>query len=559
MLLTARRGQSAAALALAMLATFATGSTAFGQGGNFDGFGHLIEPQATPATVTAPSRGHGQADPWGPVHTDHLSLANAAPVLLPFFNNAPVFGLPGTVANQGIWNNTQISGDWGGRRTELARNGYFFDVYTTSAYQDLMSGGLDPGDWFVQNTQMSLNIDTGRAGWWDGGLIHFTTQARYGADPEQTFNSGATVPTYTGLLLPDPLASSTMLPSEYFLVQGLSEHTSFIVGKISDVFIPDQTLFGDSYKFYFANFAFNKNPITTNFYNPTAWAVLGVWAPSKQLAFAAGVLDPNSRAQNLATNAFDRVNLYFTAVASYDIGGLPGQFSPAFNWSNQYQLDLARPFGALAPGQIPQAVGALLGSPDTAGLPINNYNDSCFLIANASQYLYVADRPREVAAKLKSGQPPPRGGRVRSCRLGAAAHQHDHGRRQRGPVRSRPGRVAGLRQRWHRLVHERHQPRPPEPGADVQRRHDQRAERARHGGVLRLRDHAGDPADPQLPAHLEPALGGRSRPHRRRPVDDAGHGRLLNTRRQGHHGPRLPSGSTGFQPVPPWAQGCNTG
>jgi hypothetical protein len=146
------------------------------------------------------------------------------------------FARLGTLAERG--------GDWGGRRTELARNGYFFDVYTTSAYQDLMSGGLDPGDWFVQNTQMSLNIDTGRAGWWDGGLIHFTTQARYGANPEQTFNSGATVPTYTGLLLPDPLASSTMLPSEYFLVQGLSEHTSFIAGKISDIFIPDQTLFG---------------------------------------------------------------------------------------------------------------------------------------------------------------------------------------------------------------------------------------------------------------------------------------------------------------------------
>ena len=71
-------------------------------------------------------------------------------------------------------------------------------------------------------------------------------------------------------------------------MQGLSEHTSFIAGKISDIFIPDQTLFGNSYKFYFANFAFNKNPITTNFYNPTAWAVLGVWAPPKQLAFAGG-------------------------------------------------------------------------------------------------------------------------------------------------------------------------------------------------------------------------------------------------------------------------------
>jgi len=337
------------------------GGKAFGQGGNFDGFGNLIDAESaatgsSAAAAALPTAPRAATTDFGPVETDRLSLANAAPVLLPFFNNGPVFGLPGTVTG-GFWDRTQLTGDWGGRRTDLARRGLFFDVYTTSAYQDLMSGGLDPGDWFVQNTQMSINIDTGRAGWWDGGLIHFTTQARYGGTPEQTFNSGASVPTYTGLLEPDPIAYSTMLPSEYFLVQGLSEHTSVLVGKISDIFIPDQTLFGDSYKFYFANFAFNKNPITTNFYNPTAWAVLGVWAPSKRLAFAGGVLDPNSRSQNLATNAFDRVNLYFTAVASYDIGGLPGQFSPAFNWSNQYQLDLTNPYGALSPGQIPQAVG----------------------------------------------------------------------------------------------------------------------------------------------------------------------------------------------------------
>lgn len=395
---------SLAALVVILACLAGGGDRALGQGGNFDGFGYLNDGSLGATPAAAPATPAMSADDWGPVPTDHLSLANAAPVLYPFFNNGPVFGLPGTVTG-GFRDRTQLTGDWGGRRTDLARRGVFFDVYTTSAYQDIMSGGLDPGDWFVQNTQMSINVDTGRAGLWDGGLIHFTTQARYGGNPEQTFNSAASVPTYTGLLLPDPLASSTMLPSEYFLVQGLSEQTSLLVGKISDIFIPDQTLFGDSYKFYFANFAFNKNPITTNFYNPTAWAALGVWAPSKRLAFAGGVLDPNSRAQNLATNAFDRVNLYFTAVASYEIGGLPGQFSPAFNWSNQYQLDLTNPYGALSPGQIPQAVGYLLGSPNSTGLPVNNSSSSCFLIANASQYLYVADAPKEVATKLKSGVP----------------------------------------------------------------------------------------------------------------------------------------------------------
>jgi len=402
-------GQSRGApIAIVLAALFALVGVqrASGQGGNFDGFGYLGEESvARPTRAPATRRDTSGPPEWGPVETDKKSFANMAPVLLPFFNNGPVFGLPGTVVDGGFWNNTQLTGDWGGRRTELARNGFFFDVYTTSAYQDLMSGGLDPGDWFVQNTQMAINIDTGRAGWWDGGLIHFATQARYGADPEQTFNTGATVPSYTGLAEPDPLAYSTTLPSEYFVVQAFNEQTSVVVGKISDVYIPDQTLFGDSYKFYFANFAFNKNPITLNFYNPTAWAVLGVYAVSPQLAFAGGVLDPNSHSQNFANNAFDRVNLYATAVASYDIGGLPGQFSPAFNWSNQYQLDLTDPFGALAPAQIPQAVGVLLGSPDTAGLPINNATDSCFLIANASQYLYVADAPSLVKKKLQSGQP----------------------------------------------------------------------------------------------------------------------------------------------------------
>ena len=38
-----------------------------------------------------------------------------------------------------------LTGDWGGVRTDLARHGFFFDLYSTSAYQDLASGGLKNG------------------------------------------------------------------------------------------------------------------------------------------------------------------------------------------------------------------------------------------------------------------------------------------------------------------------------------------------------------------------------------------------------------------------------
>ena len=36
------------------------------------------------------------SDPWGPVSTKQASVANLVPLLLPYFNNGPVFGLPGT-------------------------------------------------------------------------------------------------------------------------------------------------------------------------------------------------------------------------------------------------------------------------------------------------------------------------------------------------------------------------------------------------------------------------------------------------------------------------------
>jgi hypothetical protein len=325
-------------------------------------------------------------------------------VLLPYFNNAPVFGLPGTVTGD-FWDQTQLTGDWGGIRTEMTRRGLFLDLYSTSAYQDVTSGGLKTGTAFLQNTQLSVNLDTGRAGLWPGGLLHFTVQSRYGASPEQTFIVGSYVPQYTAAVLPGPLLSHDTLPSEYFLVQALNPKFSVLLGKISDVFIPDQTLFGDSYKYWFANFNFNKNPMTTNFYHPTALAALGVWTPTKWLALGGGVLDPYSQPTSLDDHAFRSQNYYATAIVSYQIQGLPGQFSPSYNWSNQPEIDRGDPFGVLSPASVKQAVGALVGAAPTAGLPVNYKNASWFAIANISQYLFVKEDAASIAEKLKSGQP----------------------------------------------------------------------------------------------------------------------------------------------------------
>ena len=358
------------------------------------GFGHIAEPVAPGA----------EADPWGPVPTEKKSLANLAPVLLPFFNNGPVFGLPGTVVGD-FWHRTQLTGDWGGVRTDLARRGVFVDLYSTSTYQAIPSGGLRTGSTFVQNTQLSINLDTGRLGLWPGGLFHFAVLSRYGSSPRNTFTAGSFVPQYAGLVLPGPLLSHDIYPSEFFLVQSFSPKFSVVLGKINNVFIPDQTLFGDSFKYYFANFNFNNNPMNPMIYRPTDLTALGVWAPTSWLTFAGGVLDPNTTSNTLAANAFNKVDLYLASIIHYQVGGLPGQISPAFNWTNKPKINLDSPFGPLSRAQIPQAVGVLLGSPLTDGLKINFNKGGGFVIGNFSQYLYVKDDPENIAGKLKSGQP----------------------------------------------------------------------------------------------------------------------------------------------------------
>lgn len=66
----------------------------------------LIKEKTTSSRANA-------ADSWGPVPTRKASVANLAPYLLPYFNNRPVFGLPGTDSRD-LRYRTQLSGDWAG-------------------------------------------------------------------------------------------------------------------------------------------------------------------------------------------------------------------------------------------------------------------------------------------------------------------------------------------------------------------------------------------------------------------------------------------------------------
>ena len=343
-------------------------------------------------------------DPWGPVPTKNASLANGAPSLLHYLNNGSVFGMPGTDIGD-FWHRTQLTGDWGGARTYLARRGFFFDLYSSSAYQNVTAGGLKTGGAFVQNTQLSINVDTGRAGLWPGGLFHVTLESRFGSSPQSTFTVGSALPQYYGLSLPGPFLTHDVLPAEYFLTQSLSTKFSVILGKIDVLNAFDQTLFGDSYKYYFANFNFNKTPQAPNISNTTSLAAVGIWMPTHWVTLIGAVLDPNSQADSFAAHAFDKVNIYTASVFSYKIGHLPGQAWAQGVWTNKPKIDLGSPFGPLPPETNSQAVGVLLGLASPQGLPINFKSTTWVVIGNLSQYFWIKEDSATITEKLRSGQP----------------------------------------------------------------------------------------------------------------------------------------------------------
>ena len=203
---------------------------------------------------------------------------------------------------------------------------------------------------------------------------------------------------------PGPLLNHTAYPSEYFLTQALNKKTFLILGKISDVFFPDQTLFGSNYKFDFVNFNFLKNPMTTHFYSPVALAALGAVTPPQNLVLAAGVLDPNSTADTAGKGMFDHVNIYATAIYTQTIGNKPGQISPAFNWSNKPKINNVNPFPSITPAQAPLGLAALLDLGAPTGIQPRYKTTSYFAIVNGSQYLMVKDSPGSIAGKMRSGQ-----------------------------------------------------------------------------------------------------------------------------------------------------------
>ena len=120
-----------------------------------------------------------------------------------------IFGTPLIAADKGIiptpdytgsfFERSTLTGDWNGVRQGLANHGLQADFKVVTTYQNLFDGGIDSDDGFVSTQNLLIQLDTGKADLWEGGLLKIRVESRVG---ESLDSVGSYSPTNANALFP---------------------------------------------------------------------------------------------------------------------------------------------------------------------------------------------------------------------------------------------------------------------------------------------------------------------------------------------------------------------
>jgi porin len=155
-----------------------------------------------------------------------------------------------------------LTGDWFGYRDSLADHGLTTEFSTTGYYAGVFSGGgrNDEAD-FGGRADAFLHLNTGKAGWWQGGGFHIHAESRFGEASDRTApRSGGLWPPNTGVVLPlgDP---DRVVASSIYYTHAFSPESVLILGKINAVdLLASDPFFGGWARDRFENIAFVAPP-----------------------------------------------------------------------------------------------------------------------------------------------------------------------------------------------------------------------------------------------------------------------------------------------------------
>ena len=266
--------------------------------------------------------------------------------LLSMLNHSPyVFGTPFSVTSS-FAHNTQLAGDWGGNRNALINNKIFFDVYSMTVPQGVVSGATDgPNPSVIQSLDAYVNV----VELWSGAILHGAFQSKIG---DSLGSAGTLSPVNYATSFPVGDAGDFGLLTEYYLFQTISPKFQLILGKLNVTNFADSNVFANNYRYQFQNAALNNNLMLGSYFPPSTWAAVISLQPTSWFNFITAVGDPNGSAENFADNFLDDVLVAQEFNFSYEINQKPGNFRIGWLWASIQETNFEEPFRITENGLI---------------------------------------------------------------------------------------------------------------------------------------------------------------------------------------------------------------
>ena len=231
------------------------------------------------------------------------------------------------------------------------------------------------------NARYGIQLDTGKAGWWPGGVLALKGESKYGNS--NNANTGALLPVNTLALYPAPQDDVTALTDLYAL-QFLADWVGVLAGKKT---LRETNVFASKDDEQFLNAAFNFNPAVGTTVPLNALVAGVILLPAKWLTVTTLAIDSEGTATR---SGFDTVfkrgtSLYQMAEVSLTPFGLSGHQRVGWTWSDKRRIQFEQ-----TPRQI---IGAIITG-STAGLERKS-SDWAFTY-DFDQYLYtVPGKPEQ--------------------------------------------------------------------------------------------------------------------------------------------------------------------